>query len=121
MSVGDSALCGQMQDAEPPRQSVERGLVKGTLEPLSSGASKKKNPGLFQARHQRGVSAGSVTILQTGMEGKKHPLPFELLSSKNDAERSYRPGMHERADIVWPQLWSINPFITNHLVSDESV
>lgn len=97
-----------------PRTEPQGGTLY--IEPLCSQPCKKEDPDLFIAGSPPvGASEGSVRREERAVCLSNCWLGRMMLNA------GLHWGSQEGAGIVQPLLWSINPFITNHLVNDESV
>lgn len=95
--------------------------MSGTFEPHSSGPRKDENPDLFHATHQTGMSQGTALVFRTSAkEGVAPGLQNFLLGRLRLMVGLAGEGKDEQT-LCGFQLGAINPFITNHLVNDESV
>lgn len=95
--------------------------MSGTFEPRSSGPRKDENPDFFHATHQTGTSQGTALVFPISAKGGEAPGLQKFRLGRLRLMVGLAGEGKDEQTLCGFQLWAINPFITNHLVNDESV
>lgn len=115
------ATPGRVDNPEGRSPQAGRRPERGTLEPLGSGPHKEENPDLFRARRQIGPAEGTAPVFGGSTAGEEALcLPHRRLVRRMLMVRHAGEGKKEQMLYSF-QLWAINPFITSHVVNDESI